>query len=64
MIQVSGKGKGKAAYQVDFVPLSPKDLEAEMKKEIDHVASTLSVNVRIVLPSNMLLHRCCNPKHG
>lgn len=44
MIQVTGKGKGKAAYQVDYTPLSPKDLEAEMKREIDHVAGTLSVN--------------------
>lgn len=54
MIQVSGKGKGKAAYQVDYMPLSPKDLEAEMKKEIEHVASALSVNVRIVSHAHLL----------
>jgi hypothetical protein len=43
----SGKGKGKAAYQVDYTPLSKRDLEAEMKKEISHVASALSLKVSL-----------------
>lgn len=47
MIQLSGKGKGKASYQVDYTPLSPKDLENEMKKEISHVAGALSLKVRM-----------------
>lgn len=49
MIQVSGKGKGKASYQVDYTPLSPKDLENEMRKEISHVAGALSLKVSIRL---------------
>lgn len=40
-----GKGKGRAPYQVDYTPLSKEDLAAEMKKEINHVASALSLNV-------------------
>ena len=42
------KGKGKAtSYNVDYSVLSRVDLAREMKKEIDHVASALSLKVRI-----------------
>lgn len=41
----SSKGK-RAAYQVDYFPLSKVDLAREMKKEIDHVAGALSLKVR------------------
>ena len=40
----SGKGK-RAAYQVEYSALSKHELAKEMKKEIDHVAGALSVNV-------------------
>lgn len=45
MIQVQGKGKGRAPYQVDYTVLSPKELEEGMRREISHVASALSLNV-------------------
>lgn len=44
----SAAAKGKrAAFQVDYQPLSKTDLAKEMKKEIDHVAGALDLKVRL-----------------
>ena len=42
----SAAAKGKrAAFQVNYEPLSKADLTKEMKKEIDHVAGALDLKV-------------------